>query len=322
MSVLVSVIVPAYNISSYLEECIKSILASTLRDYEILLIDDGSTDETGSICDSLAKCSDKIRVFHTENCGICAARNLGINNAEGKYIGFVDGDDAISPRMLEILVSGMSSDVQLSACGFVRCKRSDTHCESYEQCNAYKTDQKGCAQKLLTGGFGGYSWNKLYSKAVLNKYSIRFRTGRDIAEDQVFIMDYLPYCSQAVFFDVGLYYYIMNDDSIMNTFRSKNCVSEKYVGLPRAWVYTATVVHPLSKELETYSRSRAAMFYQTVLRKLSRPEDAFIDEAVTYVRLNRRTLLHYGWGFKYYLSALMLTFGYPVWAKFFRQKTE
>lgn len=125
MGVLISVIVPAYNVALYLEDCVDSILASTFQDYEILLIDDGSTDETSVICDALAARSDKIKVFHTENRGVCAARNLGINNAAGEYINFVDGDDVISPRMLELLVAEMRDDVQLVSCRSMRCQRED-----------------------------------------------------------------------------------------------------------------------------------------------------------------------------------------------------
>lgn len=322
MGVLVSVIVPAYNAAPYLEECVNSILASTFQDYELLLIDDGSTDETGTICDALAARSNKIRVFHTENRGLCAARNLGLDNAFGTYISFVDSDDVVSPRMLETLTSGMKPDIQLSVCRFVRCKRTDEHPQCEGVGSACIADQKGTAQKLLVGGFGCYVCNKLFRKSILSEHQIQFRTGRDIPEDQFFIMDYLPYCSQAAFFNAGLYYYIMNDGSIMNSFRSQDCVSGRYVGLPRAWAYSAEVVQPLSGELEIYAQSRAAMFYQTVLRKLEQPDGIFIEEAVTYVRQHRRTLLHYSWGFKYFLSALLLCASYPLWAKVFRQKTD
>lgn len=170
------------------------------------------------------------------------------------------------------------------------------------------------------GSFCGNSCNKLFCKSVLDENKIRFRTGRYAAEDQVFIMDYLPFCSQAAFFDAGLYYYIMNEGSIMNSFRSQDCVSGRYVGLPRAWAYSAEVVQPLSRELEIYAQSRAAMFYQTVLKKLAQPDRTFIEEATSYVRKNKGALLRYRWGIKYYLSALPLCISYSLWARFFRKE--
>ncbi len=322
MSVSVSVIVPAYNTEDYIASCVGSILNSTFQDFEILLINDGSTDGTGAVCDALKERSDKIRVFHTENRGLCAARNLGLEQADGMYISFVDGDDVIAPTMLETLVSGMTPDVQLSACRFVRRGRADVHWDEDELKSPLETDQAGIAQKLFNGGFGNYVWNKLYRSSILKEHGIRFRTGRNYIEDLFFNMDYLPHCTQGTFFESRLYCYIMNDGSIMDSFNAQACISEKFISLPRAWVYSAEAVHPLSKELETYAQSRATMFYQTVLRKLAWPDSAYIEETVNYVRQHRRTLLHYRWGFKYYLSALLLCTSYTLWAKVFRRRTE
>lgn len=102
--VLVSVIVPCYNIETYLERCVDSIRRQTCRDLEILLVDDGSTDATGAICDRFAALDGRIRVFHKENGGSSSARNLGIDNARGQWLGFVDSDDWIEPEMYESLL--------------------------------------------------------------------------------------------------------------------------------------------------------------------------------------------------------------------------
>ena len=104
---LISVIVPVYNIMKYLPRCVKSICGQTYSNLEILLVDDGSTDGTGRLCDSLAASDDRIRVFHKENGGSSSARNLGIANAKGKYLGFVDSDDYIEPDMYERLLKVM-----------------------------------------------------------------------------------------------------------------------------------------------------------------------------------------------------------------------
>lgn len=104
---LISVIVPVYNIEQYLERCMRSIMEQTYRNLEILLIDDGSTDQSGVICDRLAKEDARIRVFHKENGGSSSARNLGILHAKGEYLGFIDSDDYIEPDMYEILAHGI-----------------------------------------------------------------------------------------------------------------------------------------------------------------------------------------------------------------------
>ena len=101
---LISVIVPVYNIMDCLERCVKSICAQTWENLEILLVDDGSTDGTGALCDQLAKKDGRIRVFHKENGGSSSARNLGIREAKGEWLGFVDSDDWIEPQMYERLL--------------------------------------------------------------------------------------------------------------------------------------------------------------------------------------------------------------------------
>lgn len=104
---LLSIIVPVYNILEYLPRCVHSITAQTYENLEILLVDDGSTDGTGELCDSLAKEDERIRVFHKENGGSSSARNLGISKAKGEYFGFVDSDDYVSPDMYELLYQGI-----------------------------------------------------------------------------------------------------------------------------------------------------------------------------------------------------------------------
>ncbi len=104
---LISVIVPVYNIIKYLERCVRSVMAQTYENLEILLVDDGSTDGTGELCDRLAAGDGRIRVFHKENGGSSSARNLGISQARGEYLGFVDSDDYVSPDMYESLYEGI-----------------------------------------------------------------------------------------------------------------------------------------------------------------------------------------------------------------------
>jgi glycosyltransferase involved in cell wall biosynthesis len=100
---MISVIVPVYNVKPYLRKCLDSIINQTYRDLEILIIDDGSTDGSGDICDEYRK-DDRIKVFHTENRGLSAARNLGLDNTTGNWIGFIDSDDWIEPDMYEVLL--------------------------------------------------------------------------------------------------------------------------------------------------------------------------------------------------------------------------
>ena len=105
---LISVIVPVYNIEKYIERCVRSICVQTYKNLEILLVDDGSTDGSGEICERLAKEDERIRVFHKENGGSSSARNVGIREARGEYLGFIDSDDYIEPDMYELLAAAVA----------------------------------------------------------------------------------------------------------------------------------------------------------------------------------------------------------------------
>ncbi|MDY4220112.1 MAG: glycosyltransferase [Candidatus Faecousia sp.] len=319
MAVTLSIIIPAYNAVSYLEDCIESVMSGTYQDFEILLIDDGSVDGTGSLCDRLAEKYSVIQVFHTPNRGLSNARNLGIDHASGQYIGFVDADDVIAPNMFEALVHCMEPDVDMTACRFQRCKREALEVTVPSITCQTITNQAETAQKILTGGYGPNIWNKLFKAEVLNQNEIRFRKGCRAMEDMYFTTEYLIYCRKAVFLDAQLYYYITTDGSITSTFRDNRVVGSVYVDLPRSWRFCTEVVEPFSHELGTQSRARTVMFYQTVLRKLENPDNQYIKETVAYVKKNKTALLHYKWGLKYYLSAIVLSISYPLWAKIFRR---
>ena len=319
MAVSLSIIIPAYNAVSYLEDCIESVMTGTYQDFEILLIDDGSVDGTGSLCDRLAEQHTVIHVFHTPNRGVSHARNLGINHASGKYIGFVDADDVVAPNMFEALVHCMGPDIDMTACRFQRCKREALDVTESPVANQTVTNQAETAQKILTGGYGPNIWNKLFKTEVLNQNEIRFRKDCRAMEDMYFTTEYLIYCKKAVFLDEQLYYYITTDGSITSTLRDNRVVGSVYMDLPRSWGFCTEVVEPFSHELGNQARARTVMFYQTVLRKLEKPDTQYINETIAYVKKNKSALLHYKWGYKYYLSAVVLSISYPLWAKIFRR---
>lgn len=118
---MVSIIVPAYNAERYLAECVESIFSQSMADWELLLIDDGSTDSTGAMCDTFAAGDDRIRTIHGPNRGVSEARNTGLSNARGQYIAFLDADDVMDPRFLEVTLALLSStDADMAATGFSR----------------------------------------------------------------------------------------------------------------------------------------------------------------------------------------------------------
>ena len=161
---IISVIVPVYNVEPYLRECLDSIVNQTYKALEILVIDDGSTDGSGSICDEYKKKDDRIRVFHTENRGLSAARNLGLDEARGEFIGFVDSDDWIELGILEQAISKIGE--------------ADILCFGYDRhpLNASYYSGKEALVALTNGNISNAAWDKLYKKDCFS--SFRFPEGR------------------------------------------------------------------------------------------------------------------------------------------------
>ena len=318
MSVTVSIIIPAYNAFSYLGDCIESVISGTFQDFEVLLIDDGSTDGTAELCDEFALKDPRIFVIHQENHGISAARNVGLDHANGKYVSFIDADDFIDPKMLSSLVSLIESGAELAVCNPFICAREEANFQKQteEPSVRYFHGVDECLSVIV---WGVWVWNKLFRRDVIEINNIRFQTECSVSEDQWFNTDYISRISCVALTDQKLYYHIQTPGSCMSRFRTNRTVSDKYIWVPRGWEYTAQHVNNKQSFAYFQSVARAAMFYQTVLKKLEKPDSQYIEEAVVYVKQNKSALLRYGWGVKYYLSAIVLSISYPLWAKIFRR---
>lgn len=203
----ISIIVPVYNIESYITKCAESLVDQTYSNIEILLIDDGSTDDSGVICDSLHEIyPDKIKVVHSENKGLSAARNLGINNSTGDLIGFVDGDDWVEPEMFETLLRLMSeNNAQLSVCGLKYDYNEGL--DPVDKSSDYHTcDQSELFYRLINDrNFLGYACNKLFNKELLNDLS--FDEQLFSSEDIDFCARYATKCNTVAYSDSQLYHY-------------------------------------------------------------------------------------------------------------------
>lgn len=188
----ISVIVPVYNVEKYLTRCIDSILSQTFTDFELLLIDDGSTDNSGKICDDYSKNDVRIRVFHKENGGVSSARNLGLDNAKGEWITFCDSDDWIKIDFLAEFAKLASKGGDLLSQGFHSFMWKNIKDEDiFEDDNVYQNDSiLPFLLKLYESTQLGYIWCKAFKKQIIDKHKIRFNTKYNWMEDLVFIMQY------------------------------------------------------------------------------------------------------------------------------------
>lgn len=207
---MISIIVPVYNTEKYLHRCVDSILEQTYTDFELLLINDGSTDSSGAICDEYAMRDSRVRVFHKENGGVSSARNLGLDNANGEWIAFVDSDDYVFPIWLENyeeLYKKYSTD--LICQGF----QTDRPLNVTLKDTTYGISNIGTTidviEKLLHNNILGFCWNKLFQSNIINTNKLRFRENVSLKEDEIFAIEYMKYSTTCICTDkVGYYYHV------------------------------------------------------------------------------------------------------------------
>ncbi len=219
----VSIIVPIYDVAGYLRKCIESVFAQTYKDYELILVDDGSPDECPDICDEYAKLDNRVKVIHKENGGLSSARNAGLDVAEGEYIYFLDSDDYIAPELLETVVPFMNDEADLVVFTHTRVDEvtGEPIGEGYHYSGVYSLDTEQQKKEfilsvLLAGKVGWEAWNRIFRKDVIERNSIRFADNREIfAEDLYFSLCYCAKAKKVVSITSKLYFYLVRGNSIM-----------------------------------------------------------------------------------------------------------
>lgn len=208
----ISIIVPVYKVEKYLDKCIESILNQTFKDFELILVDDGSPDRCGEMCDEYAKKDSRIVSVHKENGGLSDARNYGIDISNGKYIGFVDSDDYIEADMYETLYNNIiENDADVSVCGMYQCYQNNF----YREC---KTDEffvvggKEALKMALEGiKFSVPACNKIYKKEIITKN--KYPVGK-LSEDAFVTPKLLAQVNKVVVTTEPKYYYVHRENSI------------------------------------------------------------------------------------------------------------
>ena len=210
---MITIVVPVYKVEKYLNRCVDSILNQTYTDFELLLIDDGSPDNCGKICDEYTQKDGRVSVIHQKNGGLSAARNTGINRFyeqnKSDYITFVDSDDWLHPNYLKILMDGITKNhVKISVCNYKRVTSEIPH-ENYNNINFELTSPEDF---LVNHSWQyNYAWGKLYHKDVFE--DIRYPVGKNF-EDTFTTYKALHKCEKIAYTDLQLYYYLRNEQGI------------------------------------------------------------------------------------------------------------
>ena len=214
MNELVSIIIPIYNISQYLHRCIDSVCNQTYRNLQIILVDDGSTDESAKICDQYANMDDRIQIIHKPNGGLVSARKSGLRAATGKYVGYVDGDDWIEQDMYERMVREMET---LSVDMVETDAYMDMGDESVFMSNRltygiYNTDavipQMLCDEEFNICPLKAYVWSKLFRKDLLENVQYLVDDTISFGEDVAVTYPYILQCSKISVIDYAGYHYV------------------------------------------------------------------------------------------------------------------
>lgn len=212
----VSVIIPVYNVEKYIRKCIESVCGQTYRNLEIILIDDGSPDKSGEICDEYAAADSRIKVIHLENGGVSRARNIGLDMATGKYIGFVDSDDYIRPGMYETLVDNMEKEnVDTVICGFISVTEEGDVLPDKQipiPVNDMVMTGEEAVKQLAGSGYLCFIMimNRLYRKELFQK--IRFPENKRY-EDEYIAHHVLWQCRKVMVLNEPQYYYVHHSES-------------------------------------------------------------------------------------------------------------
>lgn len=196
MNKIISIIIPIYNVQDYIDKCLEGVVNQEYKNIEIILIDDGSQDNSGAICDRWAEKDSRIVVVHQINKGVSAARNKGLDIARGEYIGFVDPDDMISNDMFSSMMKNMiENNADIVACGVKEVFLNDKERIYRENDKPIKLDKDKSISRALkfSDDIGGVVWDKLWKANIIK--DIRFNESLSIAEDRLFVIKTLVNCN-------------------------------------------------------------------------------------------------------------------------------
>ena len=258
---LISIIVPVYNMEQYLERCVNSIGQQTYTNLEIILVDDGSTDQSSQMCDEYAGRDSRIRVVHKQNGGLSDARNAGLAIANGAYIGFVDSDDWIEPDMYERMYQAcVEHEAQVAVCRYAQVYKDHTVQGGNQKVTVFDRE---ALLKIYIGGHEDYIiynsvWSKLFAREIVE--GVKFPVGRN-SEDIMYTTKAFCKLDKGVYLDCCFYNYVLDrDGSIMNVNRAERMFQDE---IPFWREHIEYIREHVSEQMGDYA---AYYFYRRLLQ--------------------------------------------------------
>lgn len=277
---LISVIVPIYKVEKYLAQCVDSILAQTHKDLEIILVDDGSPDGCGAMCDEYAKRDSRVRVIHKENGGLSDARNAGLAACNGDYIGFVDSDDYIAPDMYETLAAfAEKEDLDVAMCG-VTDVWSDREDGTGIFAPRILTDTDALIHEIFVNPMRGNSvavWDRIYKSSLFK--DVRFEKGRYV-EDVYYVLPWIERTRRFGRLCDRKYFYRHREDSITDVRAQGKKTDDLIEG------YTKNLAHIRKHHPRSVSSGEFRLWwsYRTIIDWLEGRDEAYCAELAQLIR--------------------------------------
>lgn len=241
--VKVSIIVAAYNVEKFIKDCIESIITQTYSNFELIIVNDGSNDSSGEICNSFAKNDDRIKVVHQENKGLVNARKSGLQIASGKYVLYIDGDDYVESNFCELLIiETYNFDADVVIGGYIRNYRGRMiTVKNILPAGRYENDEikKIWGKMIFTGdffshGISTYSWGKLFKRDILISIQMAIPSNITIGEDAACVYTYISICKKIVITNASNYHYVQHQSSML---KNSSNISEEINKLSTLFVY-------------------------------------------------------------------------------------
>ena len=216
----VSIIIPVYNAESFLARCVDSVLGQEYTDFELLLIDDGSKDRSGALCDTYAASDSRVRVFHKENAGVSAARNQALSEARGTFIQFLDSDDWMTPDSTKLLVrAAEENDCDLVIADFYRVVGERVSRKGDIEEEGVMSPEEFAAHMMESPAdyYYGVLWNKLYRRSIIEEHALRMNAEISWCEDFMFNLEYIRFAERITALHAPIYYYVKRKGSLVTT---------------------------------------------------------------------------------------------------------
>lgn len=291
MNELVSIVIPAYNVEKYIGKCIECVCRQSYENIEIIVVNDGSKDNTQLECEKVATTDSRIKIITQENSGGSAARNRGMKEAKGKYLCFVDADDVINEDFVKTLLDNyVKNQADLSICGFEEKKETEVINSTSGELQIMS--QTEAMEKLLREDyFKGYVWNKLFDMKIIKDNNLEFDSSIKIWEDVLFVFEYLVFCKTIVYDPKPMYSYMYIQNSISHSDNHLVGIEKAYTAI-KAKVRIENLMPQGAEEVKKQLSVRYVQSSLAVIRNIGYSKsDEYKDyykECIQLIKKNKR----------------------------------